>query len=49
MCSFEADYNWMRQLREIHGINNLVDDTGDIVEKDFGFFIFTLSSNIIKY
>ena len=34
-CSFEADYDWMKPLREIHGISNLVDDTGDIVDKDF--------------
>lgn len=34
-CSFEADYDWMKSLREIHGISNLVDDTGDIVDKDF--------------
>ena len=25
----------MKPLREIHGISNLVDDTGDIVDKDF--------------
>jgi len=25
----------MKPLREIHGISNLVDDTGDIVERDF--------------
>ena len=34
-CAFEADYDWMKPLREIHGISNLVDDTGDIVDKDF--------------
>jgi len=25
----------MKDLREIHGISNLVDDSGDVVEKDF--------------
>lgn len=34
-CAFEADYDWMKPLREIHGISNLVDETGDIVDKDF--------------
>ena len=34
-CSFEADYDWRKPLREIHEIANLVDSVGDIVEKDF--------------
>jgi hypothetical protein len=34
-CSFEAEYDWMTPLREVHNIANLVDDTGDVVEKDF--------------
>jgi len=34
-CSFEADYNWQSSLQNVLGINNLVDDTGDIVENDF--------------
>ena len=34
-CAFEADYDWMKPLREIHGISNLVDDTGDMVDRDF--------------
>ena len=34
-CAFEAEYDWMKPLREIHGISNLVDDTGDIVDRDF--------------
>ena len=38
-CAFEAEYNWMKMLRDVHDINNLVDDTGDIVERDFGTII----------
>lgn len=34
-CSFEAEYDWMKTLREVHGISNLVDDSGDVVETDF--------------
>lgn len=34
-CSFEAEYDWKKPLRELHGISNLVDGVGDIVENDF--------------
>jgi hypothetical protein len=34
-CAFEADYNWMEILKNVHQIQNLVDVSGEIVEKDF--------------
>ncbi len=34
-CAFEADYDWIKPLRDLHGIQNLVDVSGEIVESDF--------------
>lgn len=35
-CSFEAEYDWMRLLKDIHGLEKgLVDVNGDSVKTDF--------------
>ena len=35
-CSFEAEYDWMRLLKDIHGLEKgLVDANGDSVKTDF--------------
>lgn len=34
-CAFESNTDWQKDLNELMGISNLVDDNGDPVEQDF--------------